>query len=119
MHGLRDLRVVDFSSGIAGPYCTKLFADAGAEVVLVEAPGAAAPRAPLFRFLHASKRAVRLRAVMQCRNQAHGRSHTNRRRAAHLQGADSGNDVVECDQFAYNFALGEGGLVENANAVAD
>ena len=58
MHGLRDLRVVDFTSGIAGPYCTKLFADAGSEVVLVEAPGAAAPRAPLFRFLHASKRAV-------------------------------------------------------------
>ncbi len=58
MHGLRDLRVVDFSTGIAGPYCTKLFVDAGAEVVLVEAPGAAAPRTPLFRFLHASKRAI-------------------------------------------------------------
>jgi len=36
MRGLRDLRVVDFSSQIAGPYCTKLFADAGAEVVKVE-----------------------------------------------------------------------------------
>ena len=28
MHGLRDLRVIDFSTGIAGPYCTKLLAEA-------------------------------------------------------------------------------------------
>ncbi|MBM4385245.1 MAG: CoA transferase [Deltaproteobacteria bacterium] len=58
MHGLRGVRVVDFTTGIAGPYCTKLFADAGAEVVLVEPRGAASERTPLFRFLHASKRAV-------------------------------------------------------------
>jgi crotonobetainyl-CoA:carnitine CoA-transferase CaiB-like acyl-CoA transferase len=69
--GLRDLRVVDFSQGIAGAYATKLFADAGAEVVKVEPPGGdplrrysasgAAPEgrdAPLFRFLHTSKRSV-------------------------------------------------------------
>ena len=36
---LSDLRVVDLSSGIAGAYCTKLLADAGADVVKVEAPG--------------------------------------------------------------------------------
>lgn len=58
MHGLRGTRVVDFTTGIAGPYCTKLFADAGAEVVLVEPRDGAAERSPLFRFLHASKRAV-------------------------------------------------------------
>ncbi|HEY8120320.1 MAG TPA: CoA transferase [Myxococcota bacterium] len=58
MHGLSGIRVVDFSTGIAGPYCTKLFVDAGAEVVLVEPRGAAALRTPLFRFLHASKRSV-------------------------------------------------------------
>ena len=38
MIGLSDLRVVDCSGGIAGGYCSKLFADAGADVVKVEAP---------------------------------------------------------------------------------
>ena len=69
--GLRDLRVVDLSQGIAGAYATKLFADAGAEVVKVEPPegdplrrysasGAdlRARDGAFFRFLHASKRSV-------------------------------------------------------------
>ncbi len=71
MRGLRELRVVDFSSGIAGAYATKLFADAGADVVKVEgaqgdplrrwsATGAElrGEDGALFRFLHASKRSV-------------------------------------------------------------
>ncbi len=58
MHGLKGVRVLDFSAGIAGAYCSKLFADAGAEVVLVEPRDGAGERAPLFRFLHASKRSV-------------------------------------------------------------
>ena len=37
MQGLKDLRVIDHSSGIAGPYCSKLFADAGADVIKLEA----------------------------------------------------------------------------------
>ena len=34
--GLAGIRVVEFSDQIAGPYCAKLFVDAGAEVVKVE-----------------------------------------------------------------------------------
>jgi crotonobetainyl-CoA:carnitine CoA-transferase CaiB-like acyl-CoA transferase len=71
VHGLKDLRVVDFSFGIAGAYCSKLFADAGADVVKVEPPTGdplrfwSATGADLggsdgafFRFLHCSKRSV-------------------------------------------------------------
>ncbi|MCY4273414.1 MAG: CoA transferase [bacterium] len=67
---LRGLRVVDFSTGVAGPYVTKLLADAGADVVKVERPEGdpvrrwSATRAAfggdsaLFQLLNASKRGV-------------------------------------------------------------
>ena len=68
---LEHLRVVDLSRGVAGAYATKLFADAGADVVVVEAPEGTALRrttrqgplapgvdGPLFRFLAAGKRAT-------------------------------------------------------------
>ncbi|MDG2336278.1 MAG: CoA transferase [Myxococcota bacterium] len=71
MRGLKDLRVVDASSGVAGPYCSKLFVDAGAEVIKLEpAEGDVLRRwsatgadlgdrdGALFRHLNASKRSV-------------------------------------------------------------
>ena len=59
---LHGLRVVDCSTDIAGPYCTKMLADAGADVVKVE-PAAGDPlrgwqSGALFEFLNASKRSV-------------------------------------------------------------
>ena len=36
---LSSLVVLDLSENISGPYCTKLFADYGAEVIKIEKPG--------------------------------------------------------------------------------
>ncbi|MQF82990.1 CoA transferase, partial [SAR202 cluster bacterium AD-802-E10_MRT_200m] len=35
---LEDINVLDFSQGISGPYCTKLFSDLGARIIKVERP---------------------------------------------------------------------------------
>jgi crotonobetainyl-CoA:carnitine CoA-transferase CaiB-like acyl-CoA transferase len=75
MTGVRDaplvgLRVVDTSTGISGAYATKLFVDAGADVVKIEPPGGDPLRqwsasgatgdqaGALFRFLAAGKQSV-------------------------------------------------------------
>src|SRR5262249_31712018 len=70
---LAGVRVLDLSSEIAGPYCTKLLADAGADVLKIELPDGGDPLRPwtasgqalaagadgvLFRFLNTSKRSA-------------------------------------------------------------
>jgi crotonobetainyl-CoA:carnitine CoA-transferase CaiB-like acyl-CoA transferase len=64
------IRVLDLSMGVAGAYCTKLLADAGADVVKVEPEGGDPLRrwsatggrvvgdGALFQFLHTSKRSI-------------------------------------------------------------
>jgi len=59
---LEGVRVVDLTTDIAGPYCTKVLADAGADVVKVEPPAGDPLRTwrsgALFEFLNTSKRSV-------------------------------------------------------------
>jgi crotonobetainyl-CoA:carnitine CoA-transferase CaiB-like acyl-CoA transferase len=70
-HPLGGLRVLELATDVAGPYATKLLADAGADVVKVEHPDGGDPMrrwtacgvepggdSALFRFLNASKRSV-------------------------------------------------------------
>lgn len=60
---LAGVRVVDCTTEIAGPYCSKLLADAGADVVKVEPPEGDPLRrwgsGALFEYLNTSKRSVR------------------------------------------------------------
>ena len=58
---LAGLRVVELASEIAGPYCTKLLVDLGADVCKIEPPSGDplrrwGPRSGLFEYLNAGKR---------------------------------------------------------------
>ncbi len=65
---LDDIRVVDLSQNIAGPYCTQILADLGADVIKVEPPGGDPARAwgppfwgddpPLFLVANRNKRSI-------------------------------------------------------------
>ncbi len=61
------LRIVELAEGVAGPYCGKLLADLGADVIKVEPPAGDATRrangadpesSPLFLYCNTSKRGV-------------------------------------------------------------
>jgi crotonobetainyl-CoA:carnitine CoA-transferase CaiB-like acyl-CoA transferase len=73
MGALQDLRVVEYGGNVSAPYCARLFADLGAEVIKVEAPGGDPSRAQgpfsstggpdpeqsgIFHYLNAGKRGV-------------------------------------------------------------
>lgn len=71
MDVLAHLRVIDFTTDLAGPYATKLFVDAGAEVIKIEPEGGDPARrvtavgaalggadAALFQYLNAGKRSM-------------------------------------------------------------
>lgn len=75
MAPLAGLRVVDLTHHVAGPYCTKLLAEYGAEVIKVERPGGGDParrlgpfpgdvphpeKSGLFAYLNGGKRSVTL-----------------------------------------------------------
>lgn len=72
---LSDVRILDLTWHIAGPYCTKLFADFGVDVIKIERPGEGDParrmgplfkddphpeKSGLFLYLNTNKRSITL-----------------------------------------------------------
>ena len=75
MASLQGLRVLDISTGIAGPFCARLLADGGANVIKIEAPEGGDPSrqegasfregddqhtSPLYVFLNQNKQGISL-----------------------------------------------------------
>ena len=66
---LKGLRVLDLTEHMAGPFCTMILADMGAEVLKLERPGRGdssramgdgAERNPFFRYINRNKKSVTL-----------------------------------------------------------
>ena len=55
---LADLTVLDLTHHIAGPYCTKLLATYGAEVMKIERPGSGDPRRGHFLMINPTAKKV-------------------------------------------------------------
>ncbi|UCG83403.1 MAG: CoA transferase [Dehalococcoidia bacterium] len=77
---LSDVRILDLTWHIAGPFCTKLFADYGADVIKIERPGQGDParglgpfheddphpeKCGLFLYLNTNKRSITLNLKTQ------------------------------------------------------
>ena len=70
MDHLKDLRVIDVSQNLAGPYCTQILGDLGAEITKVEPPRGDAARdwgpplwngrSPLFLSVNRGKRSIQI-----------------------------------------------------------
>src|SRR5713226_8444110 len=66
---LDGLKVLDLTEHMAGPYCTMILADMGAEVIKVERPGSGdssramgdgSERNPYFRYINRNKKSLTL-----------------------------------------------------------
>ena len=49
---LGQFRIIDLSTGIAGPFCTKYLADYGADVIKIELPGVGDQARSMGPFFH-------------------------------------------------------------------
>jgi crotonobetainyl-CoA:carnitine CoA-transferase CaiB-like acyl-CoA transferase len=98
---LGGVRVLDLTHYIAGPYCTKLFADAGADVIKVERPDGGDPARRIGPFLHDEPGLERSGLFLHL--------NTNKRSITLNLKSETGRKIVldlarDCDILVENFA---------------